>query len=628
MGITTSYEATGRAAAGLRAAAKREKQALTRGSAVKPSRAAGQTLEGCPSQVNPTANIKLNDFAGGDTATCYTTTCGSSLSGASASLDTGTWRTAADSASDQQMTVTLSGEGGVERSLSSQAVSSNPAQSPRGFLPDSASPAAEWEATPSSRPSRWVPRRPPPMHSLFASLRSKAVRCRSQPPPSGSSDAAAAAAEGPSSSSSSRSSNSSGREKAAALQAHIARAEEDHRRRRQTDIDVYFQLSSGRPAREWPDSPRGRTEKQPASRRENGKADSAAAQAADWLLPSIHPAAAHAELGSGRRQTAASRSPSACSQPNRCSLSGRLAPPPAGRFGGSRPCSSWIADMPPDGRWEVERGVWTRQGVHPNNAHVADERFRAIAATKLTPLSPPQTGGGAPSPSRFQGRGAGGPLWGLPPHGAAAGRMTQQQQRRLQQATHQVMPITDRGVAVATTIEIAKRRQAAGERKRPQHLHIAAASSARRYHYRGCGPLDHSADHSAEPARPAQQLLARSHSGLAGTPEQQEESSKRIDAAASRRAASVMPPQNRMQQQAGSHRLTDPQSYEATEGHLLRRMDEMHSTRQADGLACPASSLHAPPSRSRARQQNAFVANPRANIGAPRRGAPQPRGPR
>ncbi|KAL8452339.1 hypothetical protein Emag_002458 [Eimeria magna] len=432
---------------------------------VKPPMSVNHSSSRRPLPLNPVGKISLSNLASGDAATCSTTTCGSSLSGSS--REEGSWSAGGSSgSSNHKITLTLCGEKAWDRSLSAQAVSSNPDQSPRGFEPDTASPPVEDAPSPHSKWHSKSPRIP----SMFASLRVKALRCRSQPPPGSS----------PQESSSSSSSSSSFPEmeaaflsddrRTAALRAHILRAEEEHRRRRFSEVAPPCSAAPASPShaqRSRRPSPemKDRFERLQGSRPlvRSLQVPAAAAVYVGGVPP---PPPVDSATRGGERSPQPQLQPSPCATETACRRSVRLVPPPFNH----KVCpttSSWIADIPPDGRWEVERGVWNRQGVHHNNAHLVDERFKPLAPSKLSP--PPQS---VSQPLGIQSRQRPAALRGGAPPSGRMGRVTQQAA-----AAHHVVPMTNRGVAVATTIEIAKRRQANGDTRKPQHLRIAASTA-------------------------------------------------------------------------------------------------------------------------------------------------------
>ncbi|KAL8434851.1 hypothetical protein ACSSS7_002817 [Eimeria intestinalis] len=454
MGIATSHEAARRGPLCSRQDVEERYASAGAPDPLKPSRGVEHASSRRPPPLNPVAKINLSNLASGDVATCSTTTCGSTLSGSSP--EEGSWSAGGSSASsDHKITLTLCGDKAWDRSVSAQAVSSNPDQSPRGFEPDTASPPQE--DTPSLH-SKWHPKgsRVP---SVFASLRVKALRCRSQPPP-GSSPQEGSSSSSSSSFSEMEAASLSDDRRSAALRAHILRAEEEHRRRRFTEVGApsCWAVSASSPrAQRAPPPPadvRNRFEHLQGNRPPNCSLQVPSASAAGWRGGGL-PQPPDVDTRGSQPQL----QPAPCATETACKRSVRLVPPSFNQKGGPT-TSSWIADIPPDGRWEVERGVWTRQGVHHNNAHLVDERFKAFAPTKLSP--PPQGVQGRQRPAAALGGG-----------GPPSGRMG----RAPQQAAAAVVPMTNRGVAVATTIEIAKRRQANGERRNPQHLRIVASTA-------------------------------------------------------------------------------------------------------------------------------------------------------
>ncbi|KAL8273255.1 hypothetical protein Esti_002756 [Eimeria stiedai] len=462
MGIATSHEAGRRGPLCSRQEVDERYASAGTPPSVKHSRGVEHASSRRPPVLNPAGKISLSNLASGDVATCSTTTCGSSLSGSSP--EEGSWSAGGSSASsDHKITLTLCGDKAWDRSVSAQAVSSNPDQSPRGFEPDTASPPVEDAPSPHSK---WNPKGPS-VQSALASLRVKALRCRSQPPPG-----SRPRDRGSSSSSFSKTEARTlpDDREAAALRAHLLRAEEEHRRRRFTEVGAPCSAASASPLHAQRGPPpsadlQDRFEELKGSRplvcSPQAPATAAVCVSGVPLSPPVDPGSRGSQ-GNPRAQL----KPLPCATETACRRSLRLAPPPFNHKEGPT-TSTWIADIPPDGRWEVERGVWTRQGVHHNNAHLVDERFKAFARTKLS--TPPQSGS---QPLGVQSRQSPAALgWGGPPSGRM-GRAPPQTA-----AAHHVVPMTNRGVAVATTIAIAKRRQANAEERKPQHLRIAASTA-------------------------------------------------------------------------------------------------------------------------------------------------------
>lgn len=405
---------------------------------------AKQTHSGCSAPGVRMGKIKLNDLASGDAATCCTTSCGSSLSGSSASPDVGTRRATRDRTTGQQITITLCSDSCWERSLSARAVSSFEDQSPRGFNPETAFPALEAEGKTAAKKSRWH-HRSPRVTEMLATLRERAVRCRSQPPSSN-------ACEG-TSDCHGEASPSSRCSPASALRAHILMAEDEHRRRRHSDMGGHSSSASvTHIERSPPVGPELSLAKLPGNRPLLVPIQKTADTSSDCQVLCTA-ASPPPNLRNAAEQAEPQKMPLTVTAYSR-TAGGRLAPPPSHQQAAL--ASSWIADAPPDGRWEVERGVWTRQGVHINHLRTADERFKALAATRLG------------TPSRHCP-----PQPRVIPAAPLAGRMAKQQQMLLQRGVHHAAPITNRGVAAATTIEIAKRRQVTEERRRHQQRHIA-----------------------------------------------------------------------------------------------------------------------------------------------------------
>lgn len=415
----------------------------------------------CPPPAVHMGKIKLDGLASGDATTCCTTTCGSSLSGASASPEVDMWRAEASGTTNQQITITLSTDSYWERSLSARAVSSIGEQSPRGLNPEVEFFSLEADCKTAPKPSRWH-RRTPRVGGVLATLRRCAVRGRSQPP-------SGTGCEQSSDSRGHEATPASGCNSAVALRSHVRRAEEDNGRRRHSDILGPSSAASTinterRPSTLTAESLRRLRDNLPLS----GNLSRPCGSSADCqisstgALPIRHPC--------NEVRYASAPEPS-FGKTTSHEVGGRLDPLLRSRRGVTT--TSWIADAPPDGRWEFERGVWNRQGVHHNQLNVVDERFKAFAATRL--LSPPQqcgqphgNFGRSPAGAMTQPRGV--------PVAALAGKMKGRQQMLLQ-AGHPVAPITQRGVAAATTIEIAKGRQATEERRRHQQRHIAPSGA-------------------------------------------------------------------------------------------------------------------------------------------------------
>ncbi|KAL8452165.1 hypothetical protein Emed_001472 [Eimeria media] len=550
-----------------------------------------------PLPLNPVGKISLSNLASGDAATCSTTTCGSSLSGSS--REEGSWSAGGSSASsDHKITLTLCGEKAWDRSLSAQAVSSNPDQSPRGFEPDTASPPVE-DAPPLH--SKWHSKSPR-IPSVFTTLRVKALRCRSQPPPGSSPQESSSSSSSSSSSLSEMEAASlSDDRRTAALRAHILRAEEEHRRRRFSDLGAPCSAASASPLH----AERGPTpsaDMQDRFERLQGSRPltrslqvPAVAAVCVGGVPPPPPVDSVPRGGEGNPQSQLQPGPAGAAE-TASRRSVRLMPPPLNQKAAGSTTSSWIADIPPDGRWEVERGVWTRQGVHHNNAHLVDERFKALAPSKLSP--PPQSGTQPrQSPAALRGGG--------PPTGRI-GRGPQQAA-----AAHPVVPMTNRGVAVATTIEIAKRRQANGDTRKPQHLRIAASTTTQP---RGLAARQLLSEQSPDYPTEGPPYLLRYSSSFERDAGRGEEG---VHPSASRRAASVV---NTYELAHVRFSNCSAQTLSPEVCRPLHQREEINTPRQSASVPRFASSSQGPPpSASRSHQRNAFVANPRPNIGAPQR---------
>ena len=404
----------------------------------------------CPLPTVCPGKIKLNGLAAGDVTTCCTTTCNSSLSGVSASPET---CSTGFGVSANAVTITLSSGSPLQRSDSALAVSSIAEQSPRAFSAVPELDDVEANATrAATRNNRWSYRNPR-VQGFLKTLRRGAIRSSSQPPPGSRShahpDVLAAANERASF--------------AAALHAHILREEEEHRRRQNnsnlpksnSEISTpQTQLRCLSPPELFEDNhsyvpPSGYRAKIATSWRSSLEDNEATFSLEGAETQEIK------RSGQGVVRT----------------VGGRRALEPSYRGGVT--ASRWIADVPTNGRWEMERGEWNRQGVHLNHLGVVDERFKALAATRR--LSPRHH---ATQPQGWCGAMGQDPEAPLPqprrvPIAPLAGRLQENQQRLLQWG-HQVVPVTHRGVAAATTIELARIRHANEEKRRQQHSLIAS----------------------------------------------------------------------------------------------------------------------------------------------------------
>ncbi|CDJ33851.1 uncharacterized protein EMH_0056580 [Eimeria mitis] len=400
----------------------------------------------CPSR------IKLNGLPAGDTTTCCTTTCNSSLSGVSSSPVT---RPTGLVGSTNATAITLRSGSPLERSDSAQAVSSIAGQSPRQFAPIDLEYAEVDTKRPATNASRWSHRNR--VQKLLRTLRHGVDRSRSQPPPGSSShehpvNTLATANESASIS--------------AALHAHIIREEEEHRRRRHSSLAESHSQISAPQTEHWPRYPlepfaENRSCLSPADAR--GKAA---------ICCSSSPGGSEAGLSlrSSETQEMQVSGQAVVRKACRSRASGKAHRTDLG-------ASRWIADVPTNGRWEMERGIWNRQGVHLNHLNIADERFRALAATRR--LSPRQHAAQTQGLHSAVSKGQQGPVHQprRVPIAPLAG-ILQENQQRLLQPGQQVMPVTHRGVAAATTIELARSRHANEERRRQQHCLIASPDPA------------------------------------------------------------------------------------------------------------------------------------------------------
>ncbi|CDJ49160.1 hypothetical protein, conserved [Eimeria brunetti] len=408
------------------------------------------------STVRP-CKVKLNGLTAGYVTTCCTTTCKSSLSGASASPET---CSTGLSRSANAVAITVSSGSPLERSDSAQAVSSIEDHSPRAFhAVEGIDDAEENTKAEAAKASRWSCRNKR-VQGLLKTLGQGAARSRSQPPAGSSSHGNPG----------NDSATASGRASlAAALHAHILREEEEHRRRRHSSLpESYSELSVSQPHVErWPPSPSESSKDihsclPPAGTRCKSATNYRSSSGSNGVAPSIQSRAVEGHDTQKMHVTGQAVV--------RAVGGGRvLKPSHRTGLGGSR----WIADLPQNGRWEMERGTWNRQGVHLNHLNVADERFRALAATRR---SPPRQHATQPQGWRWavgQGQQAPPPQPHKLPIAPLAGRLHESQQRFLQSG-HQVVPVTHRGVAAAMTIQIARSRHANEEKRRQQHHLIAS----------------------------------------------------------------------------------------------------------------------------------------------------------
>lgn len=590
----------------------------------------------CPLPAVCPEKIKLNGLAAGDTTTCCTTTCNSSLSGASASPET---RSTGLGATANAAAIALSSGSPIERSDSAQAVSSIADQSPREFHAIEQVDYVEGNTKEAAtKPSKWS-RRTPRVQGLLKTLRRGTVRSRSQPPPSSSNHEHAgdplAATSG----------NSS---LAAALHAHILREEEEHRRRRHSSLpESYAEILVPQveqrlfpPPEPFEDnkscpSPAGIRSKVDTSSRSSPGANEATVSLR-WKT--VEGAETQEPQLSGQAVARKSCGRQAFEPPHRTSL------------GSSR----WIADMPTNGRWEIERGAWNRQGVHLNHLDVEDERFRALAATRRLP--PRQH---AEHPQGWQGAVVKGPQVPLPqprrvPIAPLAGRL-QENQQRLLQSGQQVVPVTHRGVAAATTIELARNRHANEEKRRQQHRLIAspepqnntpAATDTYQKHEEvtwtahkfstGRGARVHDFSTGWEPA--SARNFVSDVQGAVSTEMSVSAHCFRQNAAAKDRYNGIGIPNGTASPtlpgnggEAKTSRCSDPTSAlpipvfeQQREQGDRNALQHPHCTSAgktpAKSDASPCLPFNSPlPFASRSLQRNAFVANPRNQVGAPKR---------
>ncbi|CDJ64218.1 hypothetical protein, conserved [Eimeria necatrix] len=580
-----------------------------------------QGLPECPVSTARPGKLKLNGLAAGDSTTCCTTTCGSSLSGFGASPQT---RSTGLSGGSSAVTITLSCESCLERSESAQAVSSIASQSPRASTQKDYLDVLEESAKKSTaRGGRWS-RRTPRVQGLLKTLRRGAVRCRSQPAPSRSQEGSREYIN-----------NELGAEtvpatSAAALHAFILKEEDEHRRRRHSNMLDLFSAASvanieheaSRKVKAFEEESSGAT----LDGTQNAGADRSA---------SCH--------GEGRSASSPSGNAVQAGETQQSQLPRRVA---LRRVAGRRALelpqcnsgapSSWICDAPPDGRWEIERGVWNRQGVHLNHLRVADDRFKALAATRL--LSPPSLKGQSQGIYKTSGMSVSQPITqhrGVP-IAPLAGRLRENQQLLLQSG-YQVVPVTNRGVAAATTIELVKSRHANEERRRQRHRHIASPELSPKIPS-PVGPQNSSIeeqrrrDHNRVDAQTSARELQGTHGRtLVETQEQPVRCNRQTllasgneqpldtgephglktiggggDAQASRCALSVPTPpfvSHAQQEKQDGTNFLQP-SYCAAS---VKGPQKCHDS------GCPPANPQVTPSASRAQQRNAFVANPRTH---------------
>lgn len=451
MGLVNSHEAS-RRAVGPRCKSSEASPA--------PPRHKCSKAQGVPPEVR-IGKVKLNNIAAGDATTCCTTSCGSSLSGASGSRETtSTWGAAS------QPTSTVSNQSNWENSLTPRAISSIGSAIPDNFLPQKNFPSAmESTCKPSPRADKNSRSKSPGVRGLWHAFKrnanhgdSKEGNLRSLAsyltPQEKDSEPAETSAN--------------------ALRLHILREEEEHKRRRQSDHAGFIFPAVSAVNAEPPPFPDGHDRLTAPPNAYTLNRGYGGPTPSERKASPLNSKTTGGALPTGReppRFASNAEAPSGPA-PGRRPLRRSLVPPSSHRSG-SAP-SSWIADAPLDGRWEIERGVWTRQGVHENQlGFVVDERFKAFA-TSMRRAQPMAESPSPGPPGRFEGpsapvsRVAVGPL---------AARMRQQQQTQLQ-AGQQVVPMTNRGMAAATTIQLAKRRQANEERRRYQQRHIASPGAS------------------------------------------------------------------------------------------------------------------------------------------------------
>lgn len=408
-------------------------------------------------EVRP-GKAKFNHFSTGDATTLCTTSCGSSFSGSGDT--TSAWGAAS------QRTSTGPNQSDWESSLTPRAVGGINNAVPHGFRSQKGSSFPTGSAgKPPPEPDKNWGSKSPGVRGLWQALKRGAdhgglkigdIRNRASYllPQKGDFEPAESSAN--------------------ALRLHILREEEEHRRRRQSDI----------PGRVFPAVSAVNVEQPPfpvAHDRLTGPPNAVTlTNAYQGRTPSekkTPPSTLRPIEGSpfpgGEAHAFAPDAETPLGPPGRRPPRRSVIPPSSHRPGPAP--SRWIADGPLDGRWEIERGVWTRQGAQQNQMGLVDDRSKAFA----TPMQHGQAVAESPSP---------GPpgLFGLlnPPVrrvavGPLAARMRQQQQTQLQ-AGQPVVPMTNRGVAAAATIQLVKRRQTNEERRRYQQRHIASPGASTR----------------------------------------------------------------------------------------------------------------------------------------------------
>ncbi|OEH79015.1 hypothetical protein cyc_01858 [Cyclospora cayetanensis] len=370
--------------------------------------------------------MKLKDATTSNTtaSSCCTTRCGSSRSGTSIAPDLESWVASGrggKGTARTAVTMTRCTDSSWERSESAQAVSGKEDVSPIAFDP-AGSLSAQQEAFlhDAERSVGGKSRHTRGMRSLLVPLKLRGSgRCHSQPPETNQSEGSTASCGGDLLADCRSVSAAAA---AAALRAHVEREEQEHRRRRHSDL---FFLPSSSSA-----SPSSALQKRGEFPLAQERCLADAKPAGSSIPPHLPLSAENVDAAEASQscETADTATSSELPLPS-VRTPQRPFPPPRGqqRQGAKQPCS-WIADTPPDGQWEIERGVWNRQGVHLNHTFVVDERYKAMQATlpRQTPL----------------------------------------------------VPMTHRGVAAATTIEIARKRQAKEALRRLQQHRLITDQEA------------------------------------------------------------------------------------------------------------------------------------------------------
>ncbi|XP_026192814.1 uncharacterized protein LOC34618793 [Cyclospora cayetanensis] len=402
--------------------------------------------------------MKLKDATTSNTtaSSCCTTRCGSSRSGTSIAPDLESWVASGrggKGTARTAVTMTRCTDSSWERSESAQAVSGKEDVSPIAFDP-AGSLSAQQEASlrDAERSVGGKSRHTRGMRSLLVPLKLRGSgRCHSQPPETNHSEGSTASCGGDLLADCRSVSAAAA---AAALRAHVEREEQEHRRRRHSDL---FFLPSSSSA-----SPSSALQKRGEFPLAQERCLADAKPAGSSIPPHLPLSAENVDAAEASQscETADTATSSELPQP-------------------SQPCS-WIADTPPDGQWEIERGVWNRQGVHLNHTFVVDERYKAMQATLPRRGSRQDSSAAACLQSHFPcSHGPSKPAIITPFASRLQKQLQQQQQQRLHaSAETPLVPMTHRGVAAATTIEIARKRQAKEALRRLQQHRLITDQEA------------------------------------------------------------------------------------------------------------------------------------------------------